>query len=375
MRSSVDAHARDGVRTVMGDASVKVVLVGAGAVVREYQAPAALAAERHGAIEVLGVVDRDARQLAVLREKFPNLRTSTELGFAAAADLALVATPPQTHLDLGRTLMRDHACHLLVEKPVAATVQQAYALQVAAAETGKLLGVAHFRRFLPALDALASYVSSQALGPVISVTVDEGGLFRWPATAAFFSPDLAGGGVTLDIGIHVLELLVAWLGIPRVVDYTDDAMGGLETNSRADLEWPGGETAAIRLSWDVALANRWVLDFERGRITWRAGNPTEFLLEMQGVPGVQAVTIRQRAGSSAEHSTPSPGFLAAFTRQWCDMADAVRTGGRPRVESTAVTALELVEQMYRGRRLMSLPHLTVAEHERALELAKNGTGR
>ena len=46
-----------------------------------------------------------------------------------------------------------------------------------------------------------------------------------------------GGGVTLDIGIHMLEILVSWLGMPEVLDYADDAMGGVELNSAAKLRW------------------------------------------------------------------------------------------------------------------------------------------
>jgi predicted dehydrogenase len=351
---------------------LRVVIVGAGAVVKEYQGPAAMEAQREGIIDVIGVVDRDPEQLRAVAKVMPSVLTTTDLAIAGQADLALVATPPPTHLSLGLRLVEDYDCHLLVEKPMAVTASDARALQAIGRGADKLVAVGHFRRFFPALETLADLIAQKTFGSVRRVVAEEGGLFRWPASAAFFTPETAGGGVTLDIGVHMFELLIAWLGVPEVIDYQDDAMGGVEINSRAQLEWPDGVTCSLRLSWDVPLANTYTVEFDRARVTWRTGQATTLLLELDGVTGVQTLVPRQRIGRHPEHTLESAGYLGSFTRQWRDVVEAVQGRHAPRVSDSASAAVALVERMYSVRRLIEMPYLDADERLRAEHLAAHG---
>lgn len=352
------------------DAPLRVLIVGCGAIVEEYQGPAALEAQRLGLLEVVGVVDRSEDRLARCRRLFPAARYCTALDDAGEADLALVATPARSHAALALALLQ-RDCHVLVEKPICATAAEAAAMQAEADRRGRLLAVGHFRRFFPAIESLRAMIVSGVFGPVRRIVAEEGGLFRWPAaSSAFFTRQEGGGGVTLDIGIHMLEILVSWLGVPEVVDYADDAMGGVEINSAARLRWPTGAEAAIRLSWDIELANRYRVEFERATVTWRTGQATDLLIEMDGVPAPQLASSRRPHGRGAEHSLPAHGYLGAFTAQWQDVVDAVRQNRAPRVTgATAGAALSIVEAMYARKRLLDMPYLAPAESIRAQQLA------
>ncbi|HYP70225.1 MAG TPA: hypothetical protein VEP93_05030, partial [Variovorax sp.] len=60
-------------------APLRVLIVGCGAVVEEYQGPAAQEAQRMGLLEVVGLVDRSEERLARCRRLFPQARCSTDL--------------------------------------------------------------------------------------------------------------------------------------------------------------------------------------------------------------------------------------------------------------------------------------------------------
>ena len=350
---------------------LKVLIVGCGAVVEEYQGPAAREAERQGWLQVVGLVDRSEERLARCQNLFPSARCYTDLERAREADIALIATPARSHADLAVSLL-GRGYNLLVEKPICATAAEARTLRTEADRLGRMLAVGHFRRFFPAIETIRTMIASGVFGSVRRIVVDEGGMFRWPAASAgFFTREEGGGGVTLDLGIHAIEILVSWLGIPEVVDYADDAMGGVEINSAARLRWPGGTEADIRLSWDVELANRYRVEFDRAIVTWRTGQATDLLIEIDGVAVPQLATSRQPYGSTAEHATTAHGYLGAFTAQWKDVVDAVRENRKPRVSGgTATAALSLVETMYARKRLMDMPCFEPEEFARARQLAE-----
>lgn len=355
--------------TMDGSRALRVLIVGCGAVVEEYQGPAAQEAQRMGLLQVVGLVDRSEERLDRCRRLFPEAQCSADLKGAPAADLALIATPAGSHAALAMELLRS-GHHLLIEKPLCASTAEAAQMQAEADRLGRILAVGHFRRFFPALDTVRSMIESGVFGKVRRIVADEGGVFRWPtASDAFFVREKGGGGVTLDVGIHMLEVLVSWLGVPSIEDYADDAMGGVEINSAIKLRWPGGTQADIRLSWDVELANRYRIEFERATVTWRCGQATDLLVEIDGVPAPLLSTCRQPGGARVEHSLPPHGYLGAFTAQWRDVADAIAHGREPRVTTaTARAALALVEAMYARKRLLDMPQLEAAEQARARQL-------
>jgi predicted dehydrogenase len=120
----------------------------------------------------------------------------------AALDLAVVATPTVTHRPLAEPLLR-RGVSCLVEKPIAATLEDADAIVAAAREGGAVLVVGHAERFNPGLARARElvrtplFVESHRLGgfPERSLDVD----------------------VVLDLMIHDLDLLL-WLAGGELVD-------------------------------------------------------------------------------------------------------------------------------------------------------------
>src|SRR5690606_14242172 len=115
--------------------------------------------------------------------------------------------------------------HVLVEKPMATTLADAEEMVRVAGETGQALAVGFFRRFNPSLRLLKALLESGWPGRPRRFEVEGGGMYYWSAaTLGNMRRDLAGGGVLIDFGSHMLDLLFALFGEPaEVLDYRDNA--------------------------------------------------------------------------------------------------------------------------------------------------------
>ena len=88
-------------------------------------------------------------------------------------------------------------------------------------------------------------MESGILGRIESFDFREGTIFDWPATTnSFWRREAAGGGVFADLGAHVLDLLLWWLGDFTSVTYADDSQGGVEADCRLELTMKSGEKAS-----------------------------------------------------------------------------------------------------------------------------------
>ena len=189
----------------------------------------------------------------------------------------------------------------------------------------------------------------------------ESGGFHWPfrSTSAFL-PELTPGGILLDIGVHVFDLLTWWFPSVRVTAYEDDAMGGAEATSVATLQ-VSRAPLTVKLSRDWPVTGGYDLRFEHGRIVWDPLDPVNVQLEYRG-PGAD-VRLAATAGSAQSWGD-------CFRAQLENAIGAVRGEAAPVVSgSDAVRGLLLIEQCYRMRTLLNSPWFTEAEATAATEAA------
>ena len=140
-------------------------------------------------------------------------------------DVVYVATPPSAHKDY--TLLAAAAGKpVLVEKPMAPTVTDCEAMIDACAAAGVPLFVAYYRRAMPRFATVKRMIDDGTIGTPRHVQVthtlpppepgfDAAGL-PWR-----FDPAVNGGGLFVDMGSHVLDLLDHWFG--PVADMAGDA--------------------------------------------------------------------------------------------------------------------------------------------------------
>lgn len=146
--------------------TTRIVLVGAGGYAQVY-VDAMLNNQPERPIAVVGIVDpyvSQSRFFDLIREKGIPLYDTVEAFYAQdQADLAIVSTPLQFHAQQAIYCM-EHGSHVLVEKPIAATVELARQMMAARDATGKTLAVGYQLCYDAAMLRLKADVDAGVLG-------------------------------------------------------------------------------------------------------------------------------------------------------------------------------------------------------------------
>jgi len=200
----------------------RVGLVGAGAICPHHVA----ALRRLPQVEIVGVHDLDparaSRAAGELRIRaMPSLAALAEEG----ADAIHVLTPPHAHVDVGLEAL-ERGCHVLIEKPLAQSVEDCEALRRKAELYGRLLCVDHSLLFDPIVRRAYEDVRAGAIGKVVSVDVLRGS--SYPAyRGGPMPPHYQSAGYPFrDLGVHALYLMQAFLGRIEGVDARWRSLGG-----------------------------------------------------------------------------------------------------------------------------------------------------
>jgi 1,5-anhydro-D-fructose reductase (1,5-anhydro-D-mannitol-forming) len=187
-----------------------------------------------------------------------------------SVDAVYVATPPGTHLEYAlRVAAAGKPCY--VEKPMARSHAEC-ARMIDAFQRGKLpLFVAYYRRALPRFVKVRELIDSGALGRVTGCRYRMSRLFRpTPSPQWRLDPAQSGGGIFLDIGSHVIDLLDHLLG--EFVDYGGDASttGATAVEDVVALHFRTARGVVGSASWNFAsslMEERLEIDGTEGRLS------------------------------------------------------------------------------------------------------------
>jgi predicted dehydrogenase len=230
-------------------------VIGCGAITTIHQLPALQASDR---AEVVALVDRDAAWLEKVAGQFGVRETFTDhRALVGRVDAVLVATPNATHAAIASEML-ENGIHVLCEKPAATTREDMQHMLAAARHGGARLMAAHCTRFSPNIGLLHRVLSDGWLGALTTISAGVGGDYSISEHRTDFRRQraLAGGGVLVDLGIHLLDLAV-WLAgaAPMGVRYSAEVAPGweLETDAEVALEFPRGGRATLACSFTHAL--------------------------------------------------------------------------------------------------------------------------
>ncbi|MCW3010122.1 MAG: Gfo/Idh/MocA family oxidoreductase [Solirubrobacterales bacterium] len=183
-------------------------------------------------VSFAGAVDPGGDRFGMVQDPALIFATVAELLAAGAPDFAIVAVPTEEHLPAARELAAA-GVSVLVEKPLAATAEEARELIAAVEAAGVRAAVGHVERCNPALLELRRRVGAGQLGEVFMIATERVGPF--PAR-------IRDVGVVKDLATHDLDL-VRWLGgapIASVAAQTQHRMG----REHEDLVLVTGVTAS-----------------------------------------------------------------------------------------------------------------------------------
>jgi UDP-N-acetyl-2-amino-2-deoxyglucuronate dehydrogenase len=296
---------------------------------------------------IADLVPERARALAA-RYGIPEVYDSGEaLAARAPVDAVAVLTPHHLHLPYARAAA-SAGRHVLVEKAMAHTLAAADQLIEVCRVRGVTLAGIFQNRFTPAAHCLREAVTGGSLGRVFlaSVTVKEQRAPRYFLDSPWRGRKAeAGGGVLMIQAIHMIDLLLWVLGMPRrVVAHTRTAVHTVEVEDVAAglLEFDGGVTATVQATTGAVPEQPPSLEVHGDRGTARVSGSWEtlaFHLRTGGDVGDDATPAPRPAGTAVE----------PYAAQIADFVTAVREGRPPLVDGAeARKALVVVEALYRS---------------------------
>jgi predicted dehydrogenase len=230
---------------------LRVGVVGCGAVVTLHHLPAFTRCER---IELVALADRDLDWAKKVAQKVGAAECYDDYAkLIGRVDAVLLATPNTSHVTIGSRLL-EAGVHVLCEKPMATTSADVDRMFAAAAMGGARLMAAQSTRFNANVTKLKHVLAAGWLGRLETMTASLGSAYDVAERRTEFRRDagLAGGGVVMDLGIHLIDVAV-WLAGegPSYVGYDAACAPGwnLETDADVALEFPSGGRANFSVSY------------------------------------------------------------------------------------------------------------------------------
>ena len=312
--------------------SLRILVVGAGHMgVLHARKLVALAAEGFD-VELAGVADLDADRARALGGALGVAWASDHRELLAHAEAAIVAVPTVAHYGVVMDALKA-GLHVLVEKPIAASLAEAEALLATARGEGRLLQVGHLERFNTALRRVADsireprFIEAHRLGPFAARATDV--------------------DVVRDVMIHDLDIILQLVGEEpdRIEAVGVPVISGKLDIANARLTFPNGCVANVTASRVSPTPLRklrvfqpdayFSIDFleQRAAIFTRSGPPGD-------VASIQIEPLDLDREDALDQE------LRAF-------AIAVRTHGRPPLAPEEAmralrTALRITEAIRRG---------------------------
>ncbi len=121
-------------------------------------------------------------------------------------EIIVIATPPFTHADMACEAM-SHGKHVLIEKPMATSLEDARRIMDLRDSTGRVAGIDYMLRFNPLVEALVAITHSGVLGDLRRAVVENYAQDEiLPQDHWFWDRELS-GGILVEHGVHFFDLI------------------------------------------------------------------------------------------------------------------------------------------------------------------------
>jgi UDP-N-acetylglucosamine 3-dehydrogenase len=296
-------------------------------------------------IELVGVVDPLPAHRARATE-LTSCRTFAELDelIAEGVDAVTIAAPTHLHHEIALACLA-HKIHVLVEKPIASSVEEGRAIVTAARRAGVTLMVGHVERFNPAVATIKQAISGE---DILSIAITRVGPFP---------PRMSNVGVVIDLAVHDIDL-IRWFtesDIVEVQPQLSSAVAEREDIALLQFRTASGVLAHINTNWLTPFKARNVTVATRGKYVM-GDLLTRQVTECFGFKSDGSYSMRHLP---VGHDEPLRAELISFLH-------AVRSGTAPAVTGDeGVASLEIATQCLE----------TSAKHLPAASAARKGPRR
>jgi len=237
---------------------LNVGIIGCGGVAQVIHIPLLL---KHPDIQVKAICDVDSSKAAIIADKFriPNIYEDiTDMLNREEIDVAFILTPNNLHLPMSLIAL-EHGAHVFIEKPAAKNSKEVLSIKNRAVQVGREVMVGMQNRFRKDVIALKRFLEAQELGELFFVKA------AWlhaqhqsVKQAWLFQKNVSGGGVIMDLGVQMIDLVWWLLGrpIPKVVKsfaYQINTNLKVEDFCVACITFENNISLSLEISWDFPI--------------------------------------------------------------------------------------------------------------------------
>ncbi len=297
------------------------------------------------------VADLDARRLLPLSINQPGVQTTTQVEQVLRSDVdgVVIATPVRTHYRLAKEALLKGK-HVLVEKPLTASVAEAEELVDLAQRQERILMVGHTFEYNPAVNELRKLVQSGELGKIYCVEAERVNL-------GLFRNDI---NVIWDLAPHDISILLYVFGKkPDRIKVQAHAhlQSQIHDVAHLDLGFADGMSAHIHVSWlHPCKIRRVTVIGDKKMAVYDDTNPAEMLRIYNKGADVDAdPVVSYRYGAI---TIPHIDWMEPLRLECEDFANAIRSGRLPRAHGGV--GLEVVRVLAQAQEVLEKQKLTTA---------------
>ncbi|MDR1692163.1 MAG: Gfo/Idh/MocA family oxidoreductase [Oscillospiraceae bacterium] len=280
----------------------------------------------------------------------------------AEIDLVSICTPPYTHAEIAVNCLKAGR-HVLVEKPMAASVAECDGMNRAATASGSVVfSVVAQNRFRASVWNLKRVLDSGMIGKIVHAQIDS----HWWRGHSYYDLwwrglwEKEGGGPTLNHAVHHIDMLGWMMGLPdsvcAMMANTSHDNSEVEDLSVAVLRYANGALAQVTSSVvHHGEEQQVIFQGEKARVSapWRVAAS---LSQPNGFP-VRNTPLEEEL--TAFFDAPPPFAHEGHTGQIGDVLTSIERGGSPLVGGEdGRRTVELIAGIYKaasGNRTVTLP--------------------
>jgi predicted dehydrogenase len=275
-------------------------------------------------VALVGIADPDVRQTDFVSgilgcPVVTEVKQLIDLG----VDAISIAAPTHLHRDIALTCI-DAGIDILVEKPIASSVEEGHEIVAAARKAGVTLMVGHVERFNPAVAAIKEALRGE---DILSIAITRVGPFP---------PRMSNVGVVIDLAVHDIDLIKWFTGseIVEVQPQLTSVMAEREDIALLQFRTASGVLAHINTNWLTPFKARTVHVATKRKYVM-GDLLTRQVTECFGFQPDGSYSMRHL---SVGHAEPLRAELVAFV-------NAVRSGATPPVSGEdGVASLEIASR-------------------------------
>lgn len=236
---------------------IKVGIIGCGSIAKHRHLPEYAMNDHVEIIAVCDIVQERVTEFAKLHEAKAYSHYEELLG-NPEIDAVSVCTPNYLHAPVSIAAL-NAGKHVLCEKPMATSQEEAKSMIVAAQKSGKKLMIAHNQRFVPSHQKARKLIETGELGKIFSfrTAFGHGGPEGWSADGKdswFFKKSEAFIGAMGDLGVHKTDLLRYLLGeeiveVGAFVETSAKEKADVDDTAVCVLKTESGIIGTLAASW------------------------------------------------------------------------------------------------------------------------------